>query len=217
MPTVRFYFDYVSSNPYLAWTQLARLTEGYGVTVDPVPVLFAGLLGAYGQLGPAEVPAKAFWMGKNTLRKAALLGVPLNPPAFHPFNPLLALRASSLPLDPAMRTALIDAFWQAGGCDGSGHRRGRPLVGEISPWRKSSMAKVSKGAGRSRISIDLPVAVRRRLRVVAARSDVTLQEYVRRAVERQLAEDAPAAIRAEDDPVLPELWSNEADAVYDEL
>ncbi len=79
------------------------------------------------------------------------------------------------------------------------------------------MAKVSKGAARSRISIDLPIAVRRRLRVVAARSDVTLQEYVRRAVERQLAEDAPAAIRAEDDPVLSELWSNEADAVYDEL
>jgi len=79
------------------------------------------------------------------------------------------------------------------------------------------MAKMSKGAARSRITIDLPVAVRRRLRVVAARSDVTLQEYVRRAVERQLAEDAPAAIRAEDDPVLSELWSNEADAVYDEL
>ena len=79
------------------------------------------------------------------------------------------------------------------------------------------MAKMSKGAPRSRISIDLPVAVRRRLRIIAARSDVTLQEYVRRAVERQLAEDTPTAIRAEDDPVLSELWSNEADAVYDEL
>jgi hypothetical protein len=79
------------------------------------------------------------------------------------------------------------------------------------------MAKMSKGAARSRISIDLPVAVRRRLRIIAARSDVTLQEYVRRAVERQLAEDTPTAIRAEDDPVLSELWSNEADAVYDEL
>lgn len=70
---------------------------------------------------------------------------------------------------------------------------------------------------RPRISVDLSPAVRRRLRVVAARRDLSLQEYVRRAIERQLAEDAPAALRAEDDPVLAELWSNEADAVYDEL
>jgi len=52
-------------------------------------------------------------MIKNNLRKAALLGVPLNAPAFHPFNPLLALRASSLPLEPATRLALIDALFQA--------------------------------------------------------------------------------------------------------
>ena len=69
----------------------------------------------------------------------------------------------------------------------------------------------------SRISIDLPPSVRRRLRVVAARRDMTLQKYVRRAVERQLAEDAPDTLRSEDDPILAELWSNEADAVYDEL
>jgi hypothetical protein len=81
------------------------------------------------------------------------------------------------------------------------------------------MAKsiAGKGPARSRVSVDLPVALRRRLRVVAARRDLSLQEYVRRAVERQLAEDAPAALRAEDDPVLGELWSNETDAVYDHL
>jgi plasmid stability protein len=96
---------------------------------------------------------------------------------------------------------------------------GGPLAGALAPWHKGSMAKslpVGKAA-RSRISVDLPPAVRRRLRVVAARHDVSLQEYVRRAVEQQLAEDAPAGLRAEDDPVLAELWSNEADAIYDEL
>jgi hypothetical protein len=89
----------------------------------------------------------------------------------------------------------------------------------MAPWQKGAMAKSipGKGAARSRISVDLPAAVRRRLRVVAARRDLSLQEYVRRAVERQLADDAPAALRAEDDPVLADLWSNEADAVYDEL
>src|SRR2546428_2741308 len=112
-PTIRFYFDYISSNAYLAWTQLPELAEKYGFTIEPVPVLFAGLLEAHGQLGPAEIPAKALWMAKNNVRKAALLGVPLNAPAFHPFNPLLALRASSLPLDTAARRALIGALFDA--------------------------------------------------------------------------------------------------------
>ncbi|HUO40595.1 MAG TPA: DsbA family protein, partial [Mycobacterium sp.] len=111
--TIRFYFDYISPNAYLAWIQLPKLAGKYGCTIDPVPVLFAGLLGAHGQLGPAEIPAKALWMAKNNYRKAVQLGVPLNPPAFHPFNPLLALRVSSLPLETAKRAALITALFEA--------------------------------------------------------------------------------------------------------
>jgi len=110
---MRFYFDYISNNAYLAWTQLPTLTSKYGVTAEPVPVLFAGLLGAHGQLGPAEIPAKSVWMAKNTARKAALLRVPLNPPAFHPFNPLLSLRVSSLEIGAAERQRLIDALFRA--------------------------------------------------------------------------------------------------------
>jgi len=93
-------------------------------------VLFAGLLEAHGQLGPAEVPTKAVWMIKNNLRKAALLGVPLNAPAFHPFNPLLALRASSLPLDPAARHALIGALFEAVWVHGL-HVAERPVVERV--------------------------------------------------------------------------------------
>jgi 2-hydroxychromene-2-carboxylate isomerase len=114
MPTtIRFYFDYVSPNAYLAWTQLHSVAGRYGAAVEPVAVLFAGLLEAHGQLGPAEIPAKIAWMSKNNLRKAARLGVPLNPPAFHPFNPLLALRVSSLPLDAPVRRALVDGLFKA--------------------------------------------------------------------------------------------------------
>ena len=82
---LRLYFDFISHNAYLAWTQIHDLAARHGRTVEPVPVLFAALLGAYGQLGPAEVPPKAWWMAKNVLRKATLLGVPLRPPASHPF------------------------------------------------------------------------------------------------------------------------------------
>ncbi len=113
MSAIRFYFDYISPNAYLAWTQLPALAERHGVTIEPVPVLFAGLLEAHGQLGPAEIPAKIRWMSRNNLRKAARLGVALNPPPFHPFNPLAALRVSSLSLEPAERTALIGALFQA--------------------------------------------------------------------------------------------------------
>lgn len=109
---IRFLFDFISSNAYLAWKALPALAARHGVAVEPVPVLFAGLLGAHGQLGPAEVPAKAVWMVRNTLRKAVLLGVPLEPPRFHPFNPLLALRACSLPMPDENRRALVELAFQ---------------------------------------------------------------------------------------------------------
>ena len=110
---IRFYFDYISPNAYLAWTQLPALAERNGFRIEPVPVLFAGLLEAHRQLGPAEVRPKMRWMWKNVVRKAALVDVPLNEPAFHPFNPLLALRISSLPLHADQKLRLIDALFDA--------------------------------------------------------------------------------------------------------
>lgn len=115
MATLRFYFDYISNNAYLAWLQMPTIARRYGWVLEPVPVLFAGLLEAHGTSGPAETPAKALWMWKNNLRKAALSGVPLNPPAFHPFNPLLALRVTSLARDldecDDLITRLMEAVW----------------------------------------------------------------------------------------------------------
>jgi 2-hydroxychromene-2-carboxylate isomerase len=115
---LRFYFDYISHNAYIAWTQIHPLAERYGRTVEPIPVLFAGLLNAHGQKGPAEIPAKAWWMAKDLLRKTARLGVPLRPPASHPFNPLLALRATLVPRDVTQQRRLIDAIFRATWVDG---------------------------------------------------------------------------------------------------
>jgi len=111
--TIRLYFDYESPNAYLAWTQLPALAERHRCAIEPVPILYAGLLEAHGQLGPGEIPAKASWMMKNLARKAKLLDVELNPPAFLPFNPLLALRVSLLPSAVGERRALIDALFRA--------------------------------------------------------------------------------------------------------
>ena len=116
--SIRFYFDYLSSNAYLAWARLPELAARYAIEVEPIPVLFAGLLEAHGQLGPAEIRPKARWMALNNLRKAALLGIPLNPPRFHPWNPLLPLRVSSLPMAAEGRLALIGALFRAAWVDG---------------------------------------------------------------------------------------------------
>ena len=112
-PPVRFYFDYLSHNAYLAWTQIHALAARHGREVDPVPVVFGVLLKRYGQLGPAEVLPKAVWMIKNVLRKAARLQVPLRPMAAHPFNPLLALRVSSLEMDGETRRRVVDGLFRA--------------------------------------------------------------------------------------------------------
>ena len=116
--SIRFYFDYIYSNAYLAWARLPELAARHGLEVEPIPVLFAGLLEAHGQLGPAEIRPKARWMALNNLRKAALLGIPLNPPRFHPWNPLLPLRVSSLPMAAEARVAMIGALFRAAWVDG---------------------------------------------------------------------------------------------------
>lgn len=116
--TLQFYFDFISSNAYLAWAELPRLRKAYGIEIEPVPTLFAGFLEAYGQLGPAEIPRKALWMARNNLRKANMLGLRLRPPAFHPFNPLLSLRVCSLSMPHLQRNQLIDALFRAVWSDG---------------------------------------------------------------------------------------------------
>ena len=110
---IRFYFDYISHNAYLAWSQLGLLRARFGRELALEPVLFAGLLNHHGQLGPAEVAPKARWMMLDVVRKARRLGVPIAPPATHPFVPLLALRASFAPLAPEARWRLVDALFRA--------------------------------------------------------------------------------------------------------
>jgi 2-hydroxychromene-2-carboxylate isomerase len=83
-------FDVISPFAYLAYGQLARLPAD--VEVEFVPVLFAGLLEHFGQLGPAEIPSKRRSTYRFVLWRARRLGIPLRMPPAHPFNPLAALR-----------------------------------------------------------------------------------------------------------------------------
>ena len=76
---------------------------------------------------------------------------------------------------------------------------------------------MAKQTQRIRLAIDLPIDARLRVRVAAARRDMSLQEYVRRALDRQLEEDGCDALYAAEDPVLAELWSDPENDVYDGL
>jgi 2-hydroxychromene-2-carboxylate isomerase len=113
MAKLTFYFDFISPYAYLAWTQIHDLAERHGAVVEPAPILFAALLDANGQKGPAEIPRKRVWIFKDVLRQAHRLGVPLAPPASHPFNPLLALRVAGADVPEAQRRALIDTIYLA--------------------------------------------------------------------------------------------------------
>jgi 2-hydroxychromene-2-carboxylate isomerase len=114
---VEFWFDPISPYAWLATHSLSRLEEA-GTRVRFVPVLFAGLLKAHGNLGPAEVPAKRSYLFRDVMREAARRGIPFAGPPGHPFNPLTALRMCTALSDDAERRtlalALIAGCWEHG-------------------------------------------------------------------------------------------------------
>jgi 2-hydroxychromene-2-carboxylate isomerase len=83
-----WYFDFVSPFSYL---QCERL-QSHMDAVRPHPVLFAAILDANGQKGPAEIPAKRAFTYRFVVWQAKALGIPLRFPHAHPFNPLPLLR-----------------------------------------------------------------------------------------------------------------------------
>ena len=76
---------------------------------------------------------------------------------------------------------------------------------------------------RPRISVDVLPEIRRRLRLAAAKRDLTVQQYVLDAIEEQLRKDLGEedervmTLTAKADPVLADLWDNPKDSAYDRL
>ena len=90
-PQIIWYFDFIS--PY-AWLQSRQLSEFAALADIAVkPILFAGLLKHWGQLGPAEIVPKRQWTFEQIAWIAYQNGAPLKAPPAHPFNPLPLLRA----------------------------------------------------------------------------------------------------------------------------
>ncbi|MDB5973244.1 MAG: 2-hydroxychromene-2-carboxylate isomerase [Nevskia sp.] len=114
---VQVFFDPVSPYVWLAFREIGAL-QAAGLVVDCRPVLFAGLLNAHGQKGPAEIPAKRAYVFGDVLRVAAQKGYAFKGPPSHPFNPLRALRMC-IAIDQAderlkFAQALLEGCWELG-------------------------------------------------------------------------------------------------------
>jgi 2-hydroxychromene-2-carboxylate isomerase len=92
MKTITCYLDFISPYAYLAFEALPQSLMGVSHRMVYKPVLFAGLLKHHGQLGPAEIAGKREWTYRQVLWQAKQLGVSMDMPRAHPFNPLALLR-----------------------------------------------------------------------------------------------------------------------------
>lgn len=108
-----WYFDFVSPFSYMQWIRVRR--DYPALTLRPRPVLFAGLLKHWGQLGPAELPTKRRHAYRIALWQAQQLQIPLRFPPAHPFNPLAALRLA-VAVDDVERAVdlLFRHIWEQG-------------------------------------------------------------------------------------------------------
>ncbi|MEO8152960.1 MAG: DsbA family protein [Rhizobacter sp.] len=147
MKHLRFTFDVISPYAYLAFERMPQVLEGVSHEVSYQPVLFAGLLQHWGQKGPAEIAPKRDWTYRQVAWLAHQLGLPLQMPSQHPFNPLALLRLL-LATAPAGTTPnrwaceqVLRHVWR-GGADAADADRLAALVQTLAPQRDPASAEV---------------------------------------------------------------------------
>ncbi len=139
MKKITFYFDPISPFAALAFEQLPEALVGLSYEVEYRPVLLAALLHALGQKGPAEIEVKRQWTFRQVAWKAHQLGLPLQIPAQHPFNPLPLLRLAWASAEagrtPNRRTveAIFHHVWQGQGADANDATRLEALKQALAP------------------------------------------------------------------------------------
>ncbi len=141
MTTIDFWFDALSPYAWLAFERLPQVLEGHSVVVNYQPVLLAGLLGHWGQKGPAEIAPKRAWTYRQVAWLAQQQGTPLQMPRPHPFNPLalqrLAVAAAPAGGTPSRRTVelLFRHVWCRDGADPNEPAGLAALVAAVAPQR----------------------------------------------------------------------------------
>lgn len=140
MKHLRFSFDVISPYAYLAFERMPQVLEGVSYEVSYEPILFAALLQHWGQKGPAEIEPKREWTYRQIAWLGHRLGVPVQMPGQHPFNPL-ALQRLLLASAPAGCTPnrwaceqVLRHVWR-GGADANDAGRIASLQHVLSPPR----------------------------------------------------------------------------------
>jgi 2-hydroxychromene-2-carboxylate isomerase len=147
MKQLTFYFDPISPYAALGFEALPEALAGHSVEVTYRPILFAALLQALGQKGPAEIEAKRRWTFRQVAWLAHSQGVVLDPPAQHPFNPLPLLRLAWACAAPAGEPGdtpgrvveqLFHHVWRGAGADANDAGRLATLRERLAPQQDPS-------------------------------------------------------------------------------
>jgi len=148
MHTIDFHFDALSPYAWLAFDRLPQALEGLSVDVRYQPLLLAGLLGHWGQKGPAEIAPKRDWTYRQVLWLADQQGTPMQLPQPHPFNPLalqrLAVAAAPAGGTPSRRVVelLFRHVWCRAGADPNEPTALAALQAAVNPLRDPASAEV---------------------------------------------------------------------------
>lgn len=139
MKQIDFHFDFLSPYAYLAFERLPQALLGHSYAVTYRPLLFAGLLQHHGQLGPAEIRPKRDWTYRQVAWLAHVMGVELQMPVAHPFNPLPLLRLAVACADNGLPnryvTETIFRHVWCTGLDAADPQRTQALVRQLAPAR----------------------------------------------------------------------------------
>ena len=92
MHHITMHLDFVSPYAWLAFQQLPNTLQGLSYHVEYRPVLLGALLQKNSNPGPAGIPSKRTWTYRHVQWLGQQLGIPLQMPMQHPFNPLPLLR-----------------------------------------------------------------------------------------------------------------------------
>jgi len=111
--TAIWYFDVISPFSYLALGEIEEMAKTMAIVYRPI--LFAGLLQHWKQLGPAEIAPKRIHTYRFCVWEAHRRGISFRFPPAHPFNPLKPLRLiAALNAEPGAVRAVMDRIWRDG-------------------------------------------------------------------------------------------------------
>jgi 2-hydroxychromene-2-carboxylate isomerase len=148
MQRVVFDFDIVSPYAYLAFERLPSALAGVSHHVEYRPLLFAGLLKAWGNTAPVDVAPKKAWLFRQGAWLARRDGVDFVPPTPHPFNPLALLRllVASVPTGTHPNRRAVELamrhVWARDGGDANEASALKTLTGAIAPLRDPASPEV---------------------------------------------------------------------------